>query len=303
MELSDFDNINCLVSEIGDKIVLLDESEQKKDKVTKVEYLVSAFYSQGQLLRGVEDGPYSLCELASNAFGSKKHILVKPTHDTIPTTESEIPWQDDYEKLYDVLKTIPMYVMLGGDHSIGMSSVAASIYKTPDVNNLYVIWIDAHADTNTMVDSITKNIHGQPLAGIMGYEEPWFKIEETLPTTNLLYFGIRDLDDYEKEKIRENNIFNTRNLQEMLTTLEYIMKNNSEAVFHISFDVDALDSTIMSSTGCVVKDGLFPTDVSSVYNFVKPKLIAFDLVEYNPNLGDSKTSFNSIKKIIEDITK
>lgn len=300
MELKFNDDIDCTIVKISDMITMIDESLQKQNVDSKMEYIVSAFYAQGQLLRGVENGPYYLSELITKSFNSKKHILVRPMYDT---THFESSWADDYEKLYNILKDIPTYILLGGDHSIGMSSVAASIYKTQNVNDLYVIWIDAHADMNTMEASITKNIHGQPLAGILGFENPWFEIKSTLETTNLLYFGIRDLDEFEEKKIKEHDIFNTKNTQQMLTKLENIIKNNPNSVFHISFDVDALDYTIMSSTGCVVKDGIFPEDVSRVYNFVKSRVIAFDLVEYNPMLGDNKISFNSIKKIIEEVSK
>lgn len=309
MNLKDYDNIDCMITKLGDLVVMVDETTQATQTTknnttntidTQVEYLVSAFYSQGQLLRGVEDGPYYLSELVSKAFGIKKHILIKPVCDT---THFESNWRDDYEKLYDTLKTLPMYILLGGDHSIGMSSVSASIYKTPNIKNLYIIWIDAHADMNTMEASITKNIHGQPLAGIMGYEDPWFNIKSKLEPTNLLYFGIRDLDDFEEKKILEHDIFNTRDTQQMLTKLDQIVKNNYEAVFHVSFDVDALDYTIMASTGCPVKNGLFPEDISKVYNFIKSRIIAFDLVEYNPSLGDTKISYNSIKTIIENISQ
>jgi arginase len=296
MELVDHNNINYTITKVDDGIVRLEDVFVKN--TSQFSQLVCAFYGQGQLLQGVKDGPNHLVNIVTTTFNPKTHFLINPAYEN---QSSDVPWQEDYLKLYNVLKTIPTYVLLGGDHSVGMSSVASSINKTENVNNLYVLWIDAHADTNTMESSITKNIHGQPLAGIMGYEVPWFPIKETLPTTNLLYFGVRDLDEYEKKVIDKYHIFNTRNTQTMLTKLEEILKHNSEAVFHISFDVDALDSTIMTSTGCVVKDGLFPIDISTVFNFVKPKIIAFDLVEYNPNIGNREVSFNSIKQILEAI--
>ena len=212
-------------------------------------------------------------------------------------------WKRDYQILYEYLCTKDKYLLLGGDHSVGNPSVFASIFKTSDVNNLYVIWIDAHADANTLEASVSKNIHGTPLSSVIKWEEPWFPIKEYLPTTNLLYFGIRDLDEFEKVKIAEHNIFNTRNLQEMLAKLDHVIKNNSKARFHVSFDVDALDSSIMTATGCVVDEGLFPHEVASVINFVKSQLIAFDLVEFNPSLGDKDKSFESVKAIIDEVAK
>jgi arginase len=271
-----------------------------------LQVLIKAPFQQGQRKSGVESGCDALEKLIISNFNID---IIDTMCPLIRSTHGEEDWKHDYYRLYlKMLSFEKPYVLLGGDHSIGMSSVASSIHKTSDVNNLYVIWIDAHADSNTMEASITKNIHGQPLAGILGYEEPWFPIKATLPFTNLLYFGIRDLDDFEKEKIAKHNIFNTRNLTTMIDKILSILKSNIDAVFHVSFDVDALDSSIMRATGCVVDDGLYPSDVISIINLVKNRLIAFDLVEFNPNLNglgesDLTTSYNSIAQIILGISK
>lgn len=269
-----------------------------------LQILINAPFQQGQRKSGVEKGCEALQKLITSNFDIQQVLHVTPT--ILSTADNDV-WKQDYFKLYSFLSTLSSpYILVGGDHSIGMSSVASSIHKVDNVNNLYVIWIDAHADTNTMEASITKNIHGQPLAGIMGYEDPWFEIKSNLPFTNLLYFGIRDLDDFEQQKIIENNIFNTRVLSEMVNKISNILSENPNAVFHVSFDVDALDSSIMKATGCVVDSGLFPMDVVTVLNMVKHKLIAFDLVEFNPDIGDHAdvfTSYVSIEKIIMGINE
>lgn len=299
MELTDFGNINSTIKRIDNNVIEIENiPSDPRTKNNLFDVMVCAYYGQGQHKSGVERGSDYLCKNVKECFNINKYCLVSPDTKEVSTGNN---WQKDYKKLYDYLKQQKSYILIGGDHSIGMSSVASSIYKTSDVNNLYVLWIDAHADTNTMEASITKNIHGQPLASIMGYENPWFPIKETLPATNLLYFGIRDLDDYEKEMINKNNIFNTSDLQKMLSKIDDIIKNNSDAIFHISFDVDALDSTIMDSTGCVVNDGLLTVDVSSVVNYVKSRLMAFDLVEFNPDLGNKDKSLETINQILNGI--
>lgn len=284
-------------------IEIIEPSEQESESVKLFDVSVSVFYGQGQQKRGVETGPFYLSQVVNEAFGLNKYALAKPGVERIYPTDRNGTWKKDYEILYDYLKQQKNYVLLGGDHSIGNPSVASSIYKTDDVNDLYVIWIDAHADSNTMSASITKNIHGQPLASILGWEDPWFPIKETLPTTNLLYFGIRDLDQFEVDKIKEHNIFNTTDLQVMMAKIDEIIKHNNNAKFHVSFDVDALDGKIMTSTGCVVDNGLTPVEVSTVIRAVKFRLIAFDLVEFNPELGNKGLSLKIIKDIITDIAR
>ncbi len=239
-----------------------------------MDYLVNAYFDKGQKKKGVKYG----CDELKDLFTNKKLIEI---HD------------ENYEQLYNTLKMIPNYILLGGDHSIGQSSVASSIYKIDDVKNLYVIWIDAHGDINTYTSSITKNLHGMPLSGIVGYEKPWFNIKENLPLSNLLYFGIRDLDQFEKEKIESDNIFFTSNTE--------IILSNKKAKFHISFDVDSLDPTFLDSTGCVVEHGLHPDDIITVINTIYNTMIALDIVEYNPLLGDNIKSKKTMKYIIKKL--
>jgi len=76
---------------------------------------------------------------------------------------------------------------------------------------------------------------------------------------------------------------------------------NENCIFHVSFDVDGLDPESMSSTGTTAVNGLTPNDVIECVNYVKDRLIAFDIVEYNPMLGDNEESIQTIRNIIENI--
>jgi hypothetical protein len=141
---------------------------------------VLAIYGQGQKKSGVENGPFLLSAMVNKVLGIHKNALCFPKHPGTVLPPSTDPtsvyvaavgssnsvvaaaWKKDYEDLYSYLafQTLP-YLLIGGDHSIGQSSVAASIARIDDVNDLYVLWIDAHADMNTMEASSSKNIHGQ----------------------------------------------------------------------------------------------------------------------------------------------
>jgi arginase len=276
---------------------------------------VLAIYGQGQKKSGVENGPFLLSAMVNKVLGIHRNALAIPKHPetvrpstdltSVAVTNSIVPasWQKDYENLYAYLASQSSpYVLIGGDHSIGQSSVAASIARIDDVNNLYVLWIDAHADMNTMEASPSKNIHGQPMAAIMGYENAWFPIKAILPTTNLLYYGIRDLDPFEVEMIHRDNIYNTRKLEEILEKILEIKRTNVKARFHVSFDVDALDPSVLSATGCLVEDGLMPKEVATVINAVKDICLALDLTEFNPSLGDVDQSLMTVQSILEGIS-
>lgn len=258
--------------------------------------VVCAPFEQGQKKKGVGDGARELSSLLQSLRQST-HLLVTPTN-----SDERKNWGDDYKRLYDVLGELDSYVLLGGDHSIGQSSVASSLTKVNSPSDLVVIWIDAHADTNTYESSLSKNYHGMPLAGIVGYEKPWFDFDLTLPMKNLLYFGIRDLDTFERDQINKNNVFYTSNLQVLKEEINKILTNNPNTKFHISWDVDSLDPTIFDSTGCLANDGLSVSNVIEVIDYLKTRTIALDIVEYNPLLGDNEKSLDVLRAVFEHLT-
>lgn len=287
---------------IDDGIIeVISEKNTSDGSILYIETSVMVFFSQGQKKSGVENGPFALCNLVNSTFLPKVSTLVIPQYQKIIKDNG---WKNDYEKLFKYLCKKQNYILIGGDHSCGQSSVSASLEKIENPEDLYVIWIDAHPDCNTMEASISKNIHGQPLAGILGFEDTWFPIKNKLSCKNLLYFGIRDIDEFERQKIEENNIYNTSNLKLFLEKITNIMETNPNAKFHVSFDVDALDPNYMISTGCSVTNGITPDEVGEIVRFVYEKLVAFDIVELNPEIGskeEKEKSLKSIERIFEKI--
>jgi len=265
--------------------------------------IILAPFNKGQRKQGVENS-YCLLNLLLNLFGDKigkyeSYIgVVKQNTSLISNDQQVIEYCNT---LYNKLKTIECPILLGGDHSIGQASVASSLAKVNSASNLVVIWLDAHADINTFDASLTKNYHGMPLAGIVGIEKGWIDMTKILPFENLLYYGIRDLDKFEEDLIKEKNIFNTRNIKTMLDKIDLIMKSNPDVKFHISFDVDSLDPSIMSSTGVMAPDGVYPEEVVSIINHIGNKIIALDIVEFNSQLGDKEHSLETMAKIFKNI--
>jgi len=248
---------------------------------------------QGQTKLGVEEGGIFLYNNLFYEKTRKKNISIE---------KKEFDTQVGYEKLYKTCATTNHPLVLGGDHSIGASSVFASIKKYG--SNTTVIWIDAHADINTHESSITKNTHGMPLAYATGLEKcdyikmfdeeyNYSKSNDIISFNKIIYVGIRDLDQFEKDIISRYNIKHYTPQQ----TIEYI--NTTSDVIHISFDVDALDPSELNSTGTIAENGLKYLDVKNIINHSvkKDNLIALDIVEFNPKLGDVKKSLETIKKI------
>lgn len=186
-------------------------------------------------------------------------------------------------------------LVIGGDHSIACGSIGASL--TID-ENIGVIWIDAHADINTPDTSNSMNIHGMPLSfilglsnNIMGFE--WMNIIPKLKPENLVYIGLRDIEDAELEYIKLlniktytiNDINNKGIINIMDDTLKYLSKCNN---IHVSWDIDSIDPLYAPSTGTKVSNGLLINEALYISNIISKsnKLMAVDMVEINPLVGN-----------------
>ena len=248
--------------------------------------LILAECSAGQPKKGVEMGPSYLQKLFPQC------ILRQQIYQT------EFDQQYGYQKLYDIhydlMKQNIIPITLGGDHSIGHITVGSSVQKYKD--DLMILWIDAHADINTLEASKSKNTHGTPLSGLIGLEQPWIpNIKHLLKPHNLIYYGIRDLDDYEKD------VLNKYDIQVIKTTDDLIKLIPNYNNVHISFDVDSLDGQFVDSTGTIAPNGLHPKDVVKCFKICKEKLRAIDIVEFNPHLGNINNSMATMNYIIENI--
>jgi arginase len=249
--------------------------------------LIVAQCSQGQKKDGVQHGGLYICR---NFNKEPKNIIDKELFNTINEEED-----NGYCVISNILSTQKRTMLIGGDHSLGISSVDAFLNKYKD--DLSVLWIDAHADINDHNTSITGNIHGMTLGyhHISRADKPcWRKNPHKLKSSQLYYFGIRDLDSAEKELIESDGIgYSTRidkNLYDFINKSKYLL---------ISFDVDALDPEYMDSTGVMAENGLSPLDVKHIilYSINCGNLIHLDLMEFNPLLGNPEKSIKSIRTI------
>ena len=261
------------------------------DIKSSVNKIIVAECGQGQQKEGVEQGGNFICD----ALDILPNVVIEySSFDNIDNIKT-----NGYERLSTILeiynKENNFTVLIGGDHSLGISSVDSyiNIYK----DELCVLWIDAHADINDSLTSISGNIHGMSL-GYHHYKrcnKPiWRKNPQKLKSYNLYYFGIRDLDPAEEELIKNENIgFSNKideNLKDFINKSKYLL---------ISFDVDALDPNILDSTGVMAPNGLSSQEVKEIidYSYDTNKLVHLDIMEFNPSLGDVQKSIKCIKDI------
>lgn len=266
--------------------------------------IVECKFAQGQKLVGVSRGTKIISDilLKSNWCHLDNNPLlfeIVPVNHDSEVLSSE--WKSDYQNMFVQLCQIQNPIVIGGDHSIGQPSVGSSLVKAGRPEDLLVIWVDAHGDANTFSESKSKNPHGMPVSGLLGLDNKWIDLTENILPENLLYFGIRDLDDFENFTIKKLNIFNTRKYVELIEKINSKINSNPNIKIHISFDVDSLDPNDFNATGLPVADGVKLHEINSLINFCVEKvgnnLLCFDIAEFNPEEGDLVKSINSLKQI------
>jgi len=192
-------------------------------------------------------------------------------------------------------------LILSGDHSaaIGTFSGVASHFKETVNEEIGLIWFDAHADMNTPETSESGNIHGMPLAALLGYgDETLVNLENFAPKLNpkfCAHVGARDLDLGEKRRIRElglrENFFTMSDIDRrgMLVCVQEAIAIAAQAPggFAVTFDVDIIDPRFAPGSGTLVRGGVNYREAHLALELVaehSQKMRSFEIVEVNPML-------------------
>jgi arginase len=208
-----------------------------------------------------------------------------------------------YKTALNVLDGGGIPLVLGGDHSLAAGSVAATAdHLRRSGAKAGVIWVDAHGDMNTPASSGSGNVHGMPLAALLGHEPSelagigGFR-PKVLPENTVL-IGIRNLDEREKEIVRESGVrvFTMKDIDRagIATVIEQALAIAAAGTsgVHVSFDLDVCDPAIAPGVGTPVKGGLDYREAHMLMEIVADSglLRALDLVEVNPILDDRNTT-------------
>lgn len=236
-------------------------------------------------------GCYDLGNVQSSIIREGKHAANSEVKylDTIVDISLQLR-----DKVASVIRQGYFPLVVGGDHSLGLGSVAGTAMAC---DNLAVIWCDAHGDFNTEETSPSGNIHGMPCAALMGWCKS--RLQEvpvrTVPPRNIYWIGSRDLDEGEKRMARENNlnIYSAAEIKRcgMTSVMNRIiedMERNGIKNIHLSIDIDSMDPTIICGSGTRVEDGLLNGDFYTFIDkiFETHKVVSTDFVEYNRLIDD-----------------
>jgi arginase len=201
-----------------------------------------------------------------------------------------------------VLKTLEagkIPIVLGGDHSVAAGTVSgvAEFYRKQN-QRIGLIWIDAHADINTPDSSPSGNVHGMPLAAIMGLGPPElaniFSFHPKVNPENCVLVGVRDVDTIEKENIRKAGVevFTMRDIDErgMRAVMEEALRMASRgtAGYHVSLDMDWIDPEDAPGVGTPVWGGATYREAHLAMEIIADhsRMLSFEIVEVNPVIDE-----------------
>ena len=196
-----------------------------------------------------------------------------------------------------------MPIVLGGDHSLGAgSAAAAATHVRKSGKPLGLIWVDAHADMNNPGSSESGNVHGMPLAALLGSEPAELANFVSQPPAVLakhtVLVGIRNLDDVEKSLVRGSrvHVFTMKDIDRLgigeVMERAIAIATKGTGGFHVSYDLDVCDPLVAPGVGTPVKGGLSYREAHVVMESVAEsgKLTSLDLVEVNPTLDVRNTT-------------
>ena len=207
-----------------------------------------------------------------------------------------------------VLKTLEAGktpVVLGGDHSVAVGTVSGvSEFFRRQNQKLGLLWIDAHADINTPESSPSGNVHGMPLAAIMGLGPAElaniFGFSPKISPENCVLVGVRDIDAAEKENVRKAGIevYTMRDIDErgMRTVIEEALRaaGRGTAGYHVSLDMDWVDPEDAPGVGTPVRGGATYREAHLAMEIIADhgRLTSFEIVEVNPVIDERNQTAN-----------
>ena len=270
--------------------------------------IIGAPMDLGTTRRGVDMGPSAIrFACLSDRLAELGHTVADLGNIPVPARET-LPRKAEYpiEAIADCCEALAEIVaqavesgnkplVLGGDHSVAMGSVAGvANAHAKRSQRIGVIWVDAHGDMNTPETTLTGNVHGMPLAHLLGHGHPRLSsIAQRPPAVlarNAVVVGVRDLDPGETVHINEWGVtaFSMRDVDErglravMSDAIERAM--DGTAGFYLSVDADWVDPDEAPGVGTPVRGGATFREAHLAMELAHDSggVLGMDFVEVNP---------------------
>jgi arginase len=288
------------------------------NKTAKPIHIINVPLDLGASRRGTDGGPSAFRIAGLKSEISDMGYLVKSDIDiAVPTIESrEITATNTRfkEEILDVCTQLAahtlqvmddggMPLVIGGDHSIAMGTVSGiAAYFKKQQKKLGLLWFDAHGDMNLPEFSPSGNVHGMPLAHLLGHgDSELSSILDMNPAVlpeNVVLIGLRDIDRVEREFINQSGVtaFTMRDIDQLgmceVASRALEIVNKDTAGFHVSFDLDGCDPDVIPGTGTIVPGGVNLREAHLLLEECASdgRMVSLEVVELNPFLDQANIS-------------
>jgi len=208
-------------------------------------------------------------------------------------------------------------LVLGGDHSVAVGTVTGvSDHFRGRNQKAGLIWLDAHADMNTPGSSPSGNIHGMPLACILG-AGPRELVDLSgyhpkVEARNTVIVGLRDVDSMEKPQVRESGVraftmrdIDERGLRAVIEEAIGIASDGTEGL-HLSLDMDFCDPVDAPGVGTPVRGGVTYREAHLALEMIcdSRRMVSMEVVEVNPVIDErNRTADFAVELIMSGLGK
>lgn len=204
-------------------------------------------------------------------------------------------------------------LIMGGDHSIAIGSIAAiADHCQATGKKLVVIWVDAHADFNTSELSPSGNIHGMPVACLLGFGPDELthigQMNPSMGPDQIKQIGLRSVDPGEKKFLNEQGleVFDMRFLDEIgmrRAMVRALAAVDEDTHVHLSLDLDFVDPLVAPGVGTPVIGGPTYREAQLTMEMIADtgRLASLDLVEINPALDAGNTTAELAVDLVESL--
>jgi arginase len=206
------------------------------------------------------------------------------------------------------------FTVFGGDHSCAIGTWSGVSYAKKEHSPIGLIWIDAHLDSHTPQTSDTGNIHGMPLAALLGYGDlslsQLYHTETSLKPENICVIGVRSFEPPELELLSSLNVriffmeeVAQRGMNDVMQeAIEIVTRNTS--CFGVTIDVDSIDPIDAPGTGVAEANGIPGEELCQALTLVAndKRLIGAEIVEFDPSRDKNGITEKLITRMLTAIT-
>jgi len=210
-----------------------------------------------------------------------------------------------------------MPLVLGGDHSIAVGTAAGvASHFQKESKRVGMIWLDAHGDMNTPETSPSGNVHGMPLAAIMGFGPPELTelagAKPMIAPRNVAVVGVRDLDAKERRLVKESGVHvftirdvDERGMREVMTEALRVASDDTAGVA-VSLDMDFVDPSDAPGVGTPVRGGATYREAHLALEMIADSraMVSLELVEINPVIDlQNTTAILGVELVLSGLDK